>query len=97
MKNKSYIITYDKYIPNKYGGASTERVTICADTKDIAVRRMKEDVYKRGIYSAYATAKLPDGTKIDFKPRKQPNVTSEERILKSRVLSRGIVKPYEKL
>lgn len=49
MKKKPYVITYDKYVPNKYGGASTERVTISAETKDIAIRRMKEDVYKRGI------------------------------------------------
>lgn len=90
-KKMKYKLTYDKYIPNKYGGLSKQRTTIVADTKDIATRRMKEDLYVFGCCQGCGIVHLDNGQKKFVKPNKRPILSYSERNYKSQVISRKIV------
>lgn len=86
-----YKLVYDKFIPNKYGGCSKQRTTLIADTKDIATRRMKEDLYMHGCYQGLGVVHLDNGQTKFVKPNKRPNVSSYEHLCRSRIVSREIV------
>ena len=90
-KKMKYKLTYDKFIPNKYGGCSKQRTTLVADTKDIATRRMKEDLYVFGCYQGCGIVHLPNGQTKVIKPNKRPNVSNFEKACRSRIVSREIV------
>lgn len=90
-KKLKYKLVYDKFIPNKFGGCSKQRTTLVADTKDIAIRRMKEDLYLYGCYQSCGIVHLDNGKIKIIKPYKRPNVSIYEKACRSRIVSREIV------
>lgn len=86
-----YKLVYDKFIPNKYGGCSRQRTTLVADTKDIATRLMKKDLYMHGCYQGYGIVHLDNGKTKVIKPNKCPSVSTFDALCRSRIVSREIV------
>lgn len=91
-KKMKYKLVYDKFIPNKFGGCSKQRTTIVADTKDIATRRMKEDLYIYGCYQGCGIVHLPNGQTKVVKPNKRPTLSYSDKNYRSQIVSRKIVK-----
>lgn len=77
-RKKTYQLTYDKYVPNRYGGCDIERSVVTATNKDLTVRVMKNDVYNNGCWGAVGVVRYKNGKTERIRPRKAPWIFKNE-------------------
>lgn len=77
---KTYSLTFDKYIPNKWGGVDVERSTVKASNRATAVKIMKSDLYNYGAYGARGAVRYKNGSIEYVQPRKASRITMSEKL-----------------
>lgn len=77
-RKKVYQLTYDKYVPNRFGGCDIERSVVSATSKELAVRVMKNDLYNHGCFGALGAVRYKNGKTEHIRPRKAPTITWQE-------------------
>ena len=77
---KTYSLTFDKYVPNKYGGVDIERSTVKAPNRAIADNVMKNNLYNYGAYGARGAVRYKNGSTEYIQPRKAPRITMSEKL-----------------
>lgn len=80
MKEKKYSLTYDKYVPNVYGGVDIVRATVRSVNKKTAVKVMKNDLYNHGCYGGQGVVRYQNGKTERIQPRKCPVITIDETV-----------------
>lgn len=79
-KKKTYSLTYDKYVPNQYGGVDIVRATVRSADKKTAVKVMKNDLYNHGCYGGQGVVRYQNGRTERLQPRKCPVITMDETL-----------------